>query len=159
MSFEGPYRVEMTDAVDTVRRKIVLPFVPSKMEVYNNDTGSKTNWMRSDDGTQDGGLMSIGADTVTELTTTTGLNLVTTPIVVKYNDPATPTYQDQDGNAIVASQIVDIDGEDWLTRFLPKSVAGDTNFKILGVHVELPLQSENANIRDDDDILVLIAWP
>ena len=159
MAFEGPYRVEWTDSNDTVQSRVILPFKPSKMELYNNDTGAKALWTCTDDGTEDGGIMVIGADTVTELTTTTGLDLVTDPIAVYYNNPVTPTYVDSDGNAVTADSVIDIDGESWTDRYLPASVAGDTNMAIIGTHVKLPTNANNSNLRDDDNILVLLAWP
>ena len=159
MAFEGPFKVTWTDSVDTVRSAVVLPFIPSKMELRNNDTGSTAQWIRQENGTQDGGTLLKGATAVTALTTTTGLNLVTTPIMAYYNDPTTPTYVDEDGDAITAGSIIDYDGGDFLARYLPTSVSGDTNSRPIGVHVQLPTNAENSDLRDDGDKLVLLAWP
>lgn len=167
----GDYRVVITDssALATARLVALLPFEPSEIFVNVRDGGSASpqrsavQWTNQDKVSVTGGLETygVGSPTRVSLTTTSGLLYADDGKTISYNNPATPTYQDEDGAAVLVGQIADDQG-DFLSRTLPQ-VVGATAENYQGRttkysrRVELPTAANNARIRGDGNVIEIIA--
>lgn len=161
-AFDGPVRFTITDltALQTSRIRLRLPFVPSKIEVENPDAGYSIKLQVNGEA---GGIgYKQSDDSQTALTTTTGLEVDSTGFYATYNNPATPTYKDQDGTAITAGSIFDPEDVDVLDTFLPQET--DTGLDApypligIGINVALPTAANNADLRGDGETISVLAW-
>ena len=73
---------------------------------------------------------------------------------IYYNDATTPTYKDQDGNAVVAGSILDLEGNDRITKEMPKKLVADTStFIITKPGFRYPINGYNPAIRGDAETI------
>jgi len=164
------FQSKITDAtaIVGVRPKILLPFNPKKLRITNTTSIAVIDFSKDFTSVtaNAGGIMTTGTTSParTKLTATTGITVSAGGKHVRYNDPQVPSYKDQDDAAVTAGSIFDEDGNDWLTRELPQQVNADSddiyaNPHYLGNYIlELPLESENGDIRGDGEEIIIEAW-
>ena len=168
------FEVNVQDATALLTSKLVfnLPFKPRKIEVLNlsNSARPVLYWdevMATVTGTEEGRMEKGSGATATartseDLTTDEGLVVAEGGTTVKYNNPVTPTYQDEDGTAITAGSVFGGEGEDWLARFLPALATGKSdnyaNARYNVYTAALALNANNGEMRGDGEEIVLRAW-